>query len=179
MSPEICSSSEYSFASDIWMMGCCLYELVAMEKPFKGDSLTGVIMSILNDHPGEYLNRCSSFVGKLIGDCLSKDPSKRPEISEILNRLEEYKKSSELEILSDFKYRPTLLKSPSAFSSSTNEESPANSKSRPNSIFCFLEKMKNDPCTPLKKMASPVRKISRRKTHLDSPNEINEDVRLR
>ena len=39
LSPEICSGKKYNSKSDIWMMGCLLYELCSLRKPFEGDSL--------------------------------------------------------------------------------------------------------------------------------------------
>ena len=39
LSPEICSNSKYDKKTDIWMLGCVLYELTTLEKPFKGTSI--------------------------------------------------------------------------------------------------------------------------------------------
>ncbi len=39
LSPEICSGEKYNFKTDIWMLGCLLYELCTLHKPFEGDSL--------------------------------------------------------------------------------------------------------------------------------------------
>ncbi len=39
LSPEICSGKEYNTKTDVWMLGCLLYELCALRKPFEGDSL--------------------------------------------------------------------------------------------------------------------------------------------
>ncbi len=34
LSPEICQNSKYDHKTDIWMLGCVLYELSTYEKPF-------------------------------------------------------------------------------------------------------------------------------------------------
>ncbi len=39
VSPEICQGTQYSYKSDIWMMGCVLYELSQLQKPFNGTSI--------------------------------------------------------------------------------------------------------------------------------------------
>lgn len=39
ISPEICQGYPYNNKSDIWMLGCVLFELCNLEKPFSGCSL--------------------------------------------------------------------------------------------------------------------------------------------
>lgn len=47
MSPEICESKPYNTKSDIWGLGCFLYELCTKQKPFKGESLPEVFKNII------------------------------------------------------------------------------------------------------------------------------------
>ena len=46
MSPEICRQEPYSFKSDIWALGVILYELCALEKPFKAKNLWSLVFMI-------------------------------------------------------------------------------------------------------------------------------------
>ncbi len=39
ISPEICQGKYYNYKSDSWMMGCVLYELTPLQKPFSGNSI--------------------------------------------------------------------------------------------------------------------------------------------
>lgn len=39
LSPEICSGNKYNFKTDMWMIGCVLYELTSLHKPFEADNL--------------------------------------------------------------------------------------------------------------------------------------------
>lgn len=47
LSPEICAGSKYNYKSDIWMLGCVLYELCTFRRPFEGDSLQVIIILFL------------------------------------------------------------------------------------------------------------------------------------
>jgi NIMA (never in mitosis gene a)-related kinase len=47
LSPEICSGFKYNYKTDIWMLGCLLYELCTLHKPFEGDSLHVRFSSLL------------------------------------------------------------------------------------------------------------------------------------
>lgn len=42
MSPEALSGDGYDAKSDVWALGCIVYELCALKKPFRGSSLVGV-----------------------------------------------------------------------------------------------------------------------------------------
>ena len=43
LSPEICSGNKYNFKTDMWMLGCVLYELCCLKKPFEGESTVAII----------------------------------------------------------------------------------------------------------------------------------------
>lgn len=79
MSPEICSSERYSGKSDVWSLGCIMYELCALEPPFNARSHLELIQKIrlgkTKPLPGHY----SKELGALIASCLQVDPNKRPD----------------------------------------------------------------------------------------------------
>lgn len=39
LSPEVCLGQGYDSKSDMWMLGCILYELVTLRRPFEGENL--------------------------------------------------------------------------------------------------------------------------------------------
>ena len=42
MAPEVCKQQPYGEKADIWAIGCILYELAILKKPFDGTSLMQV-----------------------------------------------------------------------------------------------------------------------------------------
>lgn len=51
LSPEICEGKEYDEKSDIWALGCILYELACLRKPFEATSLPILVQKISNVNP--------------------------------------------------------------------------------------------------------------------------------
>ena len=49
MSPEVCKSEPYSAKSDVWALGCILYELCTLKKAFEADNLLGLVYKIVMD----------------------------------------------------------------------------------------------------------------------------------
>ncbi|KAA6403113.1 MAG: putative serine/threonine-protein kinase Nek1 [Streblomastix strix] len=47
LSPEICENKSYSFQSDIWSLGCVLYELTTLKHAFDSNNMKGLVMKIL------------------------------------------------------------------------------------------------------------------------------------
>ena len=49
LSPEVCENRPYDYKSDLWSLGCILYELCTLNYPFQASNLLGLAMKILNE----------------------------------------------------------------------------------------------------------------------------------
>jgi serine/threonine protein kinase len=80
MSPEQVESKPINGRSDLYSLGVILYELTTGTNPFKGDSLSAIFQSILQDTPPAPApadTPISRPLSDLIMKSLSKDPTKR------------------------------------------------------------------------------------------------------
>ncbi|KAJ9464189.1 hypothetical protein DIPPA_62913 [Diplonema papillatum] len=46
-SPELCQGQAYNNKSDIWALGCLLYEILSLDVPFRGTSMTDLMKSMV------------------------------------------------------------------------------------------------------------------------------------
>ena len=78
MSPEVCQSKPYSYTSDVWSLGCILYELCMLEHAFSGENLLGLVFKIVQDKQEEIPDMYSQELKSLVREMLVKDDKKRP-----------------------------------------------------------------------------------------------------
>ena len=84
MSPEICSSERYSGKSDIWSLGCIMYELCTLEPPFNARSHLELIQKIRLGKVKPLPSRYSKELGMIIATCLRVNPDERPDTAQML-----------------------------------------------------------------------------------------------
>ncbi|KAM9326535.1 uncharacterized protein PAF06_002751 [Gastrophryne carolinensis] len=85
LSPELCQDIPYSSKSDIWALGCLLYEICALKPAFDAANLISLFYKIVK---GDYapLPECySSDLHLLIKTVLDKCPETRPSANGILS----------------------------------------------------------------------------------------------
>ncbi|OHT12105.1 hypothetical protein TRFO_03729 [Tritrichomonas foetus] len=85
LSPEICEGKPYNRKSDIWALGCVLYELCCLRKPFDSNCINGLIIQIICKKPPPIPSCYSKNLQNLVDLLLKKNQAQRPTISEILN----------------------------------------------------------------------------------------------
>ena len=84
LSPEICEEKPYNEKSDVWALGCILYEMVTFKHPFNASNQAALYIKILK---GKYENinvKCSNDIRKIIDLLLEKNYYKRPFIKDVI-----------------------------------------------------------------------------------------------
>ena len=86
MSPEMCEGKPYDTKSDVWALGCLLFELAALKPPFQAANQTLLARKIINDAPDSQVpSHYSREIPFIIAKLLEKDSRRRPSPDSILN----------------------------------------------------------------------------------------------
>jgi NIMA (never in mitosis gene a)-related kinase len=86
LSPEICQEHPYNQKSDIWSLGCILYEMCTLRHAFDANSMKGLVLKILRSSYPAIPSHYSEDLKLIIQEMLIKDPVKRPSMRKILER---------------------------------------------------------------------------------------------
>ena len=84
-SPEVWSNQPYNFKSDIWSLGCILYELCSLKLPFKGNNFKEVYNNVINCFYEQIPNFYSNELKFIVNWLLQVNPVKRPNCFQLIN----------------------------------------------------------------------------------------------
>jgi serine/threonine protein kinase len=85
MSPEICKAEQYGPHSDIWALGCIIYEMCAKAPPFNAKTHFELIQKIKSGRYPAIPSCYSPDLAQIIAKCLQVNPQNRPDTAQLLN----------------------------------------------------------------------------------------------
>ncbi|KAL8989869.1 MAG: hypothetical protein Q9177_001340 [Variospora cf. flavescens] len=85
MSPEICAAERYTLYSDIWSLGCVMYELCARRPPFDAKTHLQLIQKIKDGRVDLLPAIYSPELQNTIKSCLRTNPLQRPDTAALLS----------------------------------------------------------------------------------------------
>lgn len=81
MSPEQCLGKTVDLRSDIYSIGCIMFEALTGRAPFNGGTSMEVMLKQMNDKPPSLKESCGKtfpvWIERLVARCLAKDPEQR------------------------------------------------------------------------------------------------------
>ena len=83
-SPEVWSGKPYGVKSDIWSLGCILYQMTTLKMPFQGNNFKEVYNNVIKCKYSPLPKIYSKELEYIIKKLLQIDPDKRPSAKEIL-----------------------------------------------------------------------------------------------
>ena len=83
-SPELCQNKPYNNKSDIWALGCVLYEVTTLQHAFEGQNMKILMQKIIKGVYPPISREYSSNLRTLISRMLSRETRDRPSINTIL-----------------------------------------------------------------------------------------------
>ncbi|EMP30700.1 Serine/threonine-protein kinase Nek9 [Chelonia mydas] len=121
MSPELCQGVKYNFKSDIWAVGCVVFELLTLKRTFDATNPLNLCVKIVQGNRAMEVDSSvySLELIQMVHSCLDQDPEKRPTADELLEHVLLSKRRREME------EKVTLLNGPTKRPrSSTVSETP-------------------------------------------------------
>lgn len=84
MSPEIWQNRPYDASSDMWSLGCMIYELATLRPPFTGDSFPSLKRAVTQGRYSPIPSKYSDALSRVIGHMLKLSPRHRPSAAALL-----------------------------------------------------------------------------------------------
>jgi len=83
-SPEVWKDSPYDIKSDIWSLGCILYEMITLKPPFKAKDMQSLYKKVLGGVYPRIPNLYSKDLAAVVKCLLQVSPQLRPTCSILL-----------------------------------------------------------------------------------------------
>jgi NIMA (never in mitosis gene a)-related kinase 1/4/5 len=87
-SPEVWKDRPYDFKSDIWSLGCLIYELCALVPPFRAKDMESLYARVLAGKFSRIPRYFSEDLSSIISNMLQINPSNRPDCAMLIRKIE-------------------------------------------------------------------------------------------
>ena len=84
-SPEVWKDQPYDNKSDIWSLGCVLYEMITLHPPFRAENMEGLYNKVIRGQYKKISNKFSPDLAEIVSLLIQVDPNNRPSCDELLN----------------------------------------------------------------------------------------------
>ncbi|KAK6493911.1 serine/threonine-protein kinase Nek1 [Huso huso] len=86
LSPEICENKPYNNKSDIWALGCVLYEMCTLKHAFEAGNMKNLVLKIIRGSYPPVSLHYSYDLRYLIAQLFKRNPRDRPSVNSILEK---------------------------------------------------------------------------------------------
>ena len=84
-SPEVWKDKPYDNKSDVWSLGCVLYEMITLRPPFRAQDMEGLFKKVCKGQYNRIPDRFSDDLFTIVQFLLQVNPATRPSCEQILN----------------------------------------------------------------------------------------------
>ena len=84
LSPELCEEKPYNAKTDVWALGCVLYEIITHRHPFQSTNQGALILKIIRGRYDPIPASYSADLASVVSACLTKDYKKRLDVKGLL-----------------------------------------------------------------------------------------------
>uniref|UniRef100_F7ACS2 non-specific serine/threonine protein kinase n=1 Tax=Ciona intestinalis TaxID=7719 RepID=F7ACS2_CIOIN len=86
LSPEICENKPYNNKSDVWALGCVVYETLTLKHAFEAGNMKNLVLKIIRGSYPPVPSRYSYDLRTLVSQLFRRNPRERPSINSILRK---------------------------------------------------------------------------------------------
>lgn len=83
-SPEVWKDEPYDIKSDVWSLGCVIYEMVTLKPPFQAEDMQGLYKKILKGQLPKIPEHFSSDLWNLLRLMIQVQSKKRPDCDQLM-----------------------------------------------------------------------------------------------
>lgn len=86
-SPEVWKDKPYDCKSDIWSLGCVIYEMTTLKPPFRAEDMDGLYKKVIKGSYSKIGEGYSKQLAGAIKMMLQVNPVNRPDAEELLSNI--------------------------------------------------------------------------------------------